>query len=84
MQTACYYKKPEHIGNLWINIHFTNPAQDLCILYILKRIHLQPVLVGDIPALFPLTKFAKTAGENVLSLPCSGNRAFCSLPLNAE
>lgn len=67
MQRVCGNKKPKHTGNLWINIHLANPAQYLSILCILKGIHLQPVLVGDIPALCPLTKFAKIAAENVLS-----------------
>jgi len=53
-------------------IDLANPAQDLCILCILKRIHLQPLLVDDVLALLPLTKFAKITGEDVLGLPLSG------------
>lgn len=63
MQRALYHKKPKHIGNFWINNYLANPAQDLCILCILKRIHLQPLLVGDMPTLFPSTKFAKIMGK---------------------
>lgn len=68
MQTAYYHKKPRNIGSLRINTHLANPTQDLSILCVLKRIHLQPVLVGDIPALCPLTKFAEIGGGNGLSL----------------
>lgn len=48
-------------------IDLANPAQDLCILCILKRIHLQPLLVSGMLALFHLTKFAKIAGKMCLA-----------------